>query len=104
MFFYNDSSGNMYCGLSRQSNYKQVIFDSADKRPQLDISSSAIDYISLNKFNPPIYGGTYTEEQMRIPPNRNDKNFYVFNYITVFIIVWQKKNGYTLMKYNLKFI
>ena len=78
--FYNDSNGNMYCGLSRQSNYRQVIADSAHKRTQIDISSSATDYIALNKFNPPIYGGTYHEEQMRIPIDRNDKNFYVFKY------------------------
>jgi hypothetical protein len=78
--FYNDSNGNMYCGLSRQSNYRQVIMDSAYKRRQLDISSSAIDYISLNKLNPPFYGGTYHEEQMRIPIDRNDKDFYVFKY------------------------
>ena len=78
--FYNDSNGNMYCGLNRQSNYRQVIFDSAHKRTQIDISSSATDYIALNKFNPPIYGGTYHEEQMRIPIDRNDKNFYVFKY------------------------
>ena len=64
--FYNDSNGNMYCGLSRQSNAKQVIFDSAHKRTQIDISSSATDIIALNKFNPPIYGGTYHKEQMRI--------------------------------------
>ena len=25
--FYNDSNGNMYCGLNRQSNYRQVIFE-----------------------------------------------------------------------------
>ena len=78
--FYNDSKGNMYCGLSRQSNARQVIFDSAHKRTQIDISSSATDIIALNKFNPPIYGGTYHEEQMRIPIDRNDKNFYVFKY------------------------
>ena len=81
--FYNDSNGNMYCGLNRQSNYRQVIFDSAHKRTQIDISSSATDYIALNKFNPPIYGGTYHEEQMRIPIDRNDKNFYVFKYDNV---------------------
>ena len=80
--FYNDSNGNMYCGLSRQSNYKQVIADSAHKRTQIDISSSATDNIALNKFNPPIYGGTYHEEQTRIPIDRNDKNFYVFKYDT----------------------
>ena len=78
--FYNDSNGNMYCGLNRQSNYRQVVADSAHKRTQIDISSSATDYIALNKFNPPMYGGTYHEEQMRIPIDRNDKNFYVFKY------------------------
>ena len=78
--FYNDSNGNMYCGLSRQSNYRQVIADSAHKRTQIDISSSATDIIALNNFNPPMYGGTYHEEQLRIPIDRNDKNFYVFKY------------------------
>ena len=52
------------------------------KRTQLDISSSATDIMALNKFNPPIYGGTYHEDQTRIPIDRNDKNFYVFKYDT----------------------
>ena len=78
--FYNDSNGNMYCGLSRQSNARQVIFDTAHKRTQIDISSATTDYIAINKLNPPIYGGTYHKEQTRIPTDRNDKNFYVFKY------------------------
>ena len=30
--FYNDISGNMYCALSRGSNYKQVVYNSSQNR------------------------------------------------------------------------
>ena len=52
--FYNDVSGNMYCSLSRQSNYKQIILNSAKNRTVFDVSNT-----KLNKFNSPFYGGTY---------------------------------------------
>ena len=52
--FYNDVSGNMYCSLSRQSNYKQVIINSAKNRTTFDVSNT-----ELNKLNDPFYGGTY---------------------------------------------
>ena len=53
--FYNDIDGNMYCALSRESNYKQVIFKSAQNRTTIDVSN-----IELNGFDEPIYGGTYS--------------------------------------------
>lgn len=57
--FYNDISGNMYCSLSRQSNYKQVIIDSARNRDIFDVSNT-----SLNNFNKAYYGGTYHIEEI----------------------------------------
>ena len=34
--FYNDISGNMYCALSRGSNYKQVVYNSSQNRTVMD--------------------------------------------------------------------
>ena len=36
--FYNDISGNMYCALSRGSNYKQVVYNSSQNRTVMDNS------------------------------------------------------------------
>ncbi len=52
--FYNDVSGNMFCSVSRQSNYKQVIINSARDRTIFDVSNTEV-----NNFNSPFYGGTY---------------------------------------------
>lgn len=74
--FYNDINGNMYCGLSRQSNYKSVIFDSNNKS-NLDISNG---YINTENFYKPLYGGTQHPEELRF--SNNIGNFYVFIYDT----------------------
>ncbi len=52
--FYNDVSGNMFSSVSRQSNYKQVIINSARDRTIFDVSNTEV-----NNFNSPFYGGTY---------------------------------------------
>ena len=81
--FYNDTNGNMYCGLSRQSNYKQSIFDTSDKRTELDVSvGNPLEHITRNKFNPPFYGGTYHKEQVRFPSDLSGEIFYIFQYDT----------------------
>ena len=71
--FYNDIFGNMYCALSRQSNYKQVILETAENRTNLDVSDNLI-----NKTNNPLYGGTNHPEELKYLDNSS--NFYVFNY------------------------
>ena len=57
--FYNDTDGNMYCSVSRQSNYKQIILNSSRKRTVFDVSNT-----SLNNFNQPYYGGSYHIEEL----------------------------------------
>ena len=57
--FYNDTDGNMYCSVSRQSNYKQIILNSSRKRTVFDVSNA-----SLNNFNQPYYGGSYHIEEL----------------------------------------
>ena len=71
--FYNDIFGNMYCALSRQSNYKQVILETAENRTNLDVSDNLI-----NKTNNPLYGGTNHPEELKYLDNSS--NFYVFKY------------------------
>ena len=77
--FYNDTAGNMYCALSRESNYKQVIFKSAQNRTTIDVSN-----IELNGFNDAIYGGTYNMNEISnssiSPPINVTGPFYVFQY------------------------
>ena len=58
--FYNDASGNMFCSVSRQSNYKQVIINSARNRTIFDVSNTEV-----NNFNSPFYGGTYHTNEMK---------------------------------------
>ena len=70
--FYNDISGNMYCALSRESNYKQVVYNSSQNRTVMDNSG----------MNAPFYGGTYHEEELKHMDNSS--NFYVFRYPTAF--------------------
>ncbi len=74
--FYNDTLGNMYCGLSRQSNYKSIIFDSNNKS-NLDISNG---YVNTENFYKPLYGGTQHPEELRFSDNTG--KFYVFTYDT----------------------
>ena len=72
--FYNDISGNMRCGLSRQSNYKQVILDTSTNRSNFDVSN-----IPLNNFESPLYGGTFHGNE--ISGNiQKAQNFYTFLY------------------------
>ena len=72
--FYNDISGNMRCGLSRQSNYKQVILDTSTNRSNFDVSN-----IPLNNFETPLYGGTFHGNE--ISGNiQKAQNFYTFLY------------------------
>lgn len=76
--FYNDISGNMYCALSRESNYKQVVLNSAYKRE--DISSNLDPVIDNSGMNAPFYGGTYHENEIKYMDNSN--NFYIYQYPT----------------------
>ena len=73
--FYNDIDGNMYCALSRESNYKQVIFKSAQNRTTIDVSN-----IELNGFNEAIYGGTYSINEVSNNLINVTGPFYVFQY------------------------
>ena len=66
--FYNDIPGNMYCALSRESNYKQVVYNSAYKRTVMDNSG----------MNAPFYGGTYHPNELTYVDN--SRNFYIFKY------------------------
>ena len=77
--FYNDICGNMYCGLSRESNYKQVVLNSAYKRK--DISSNLDPVIDNSGMNAPFYGGTYHENELEYIDNSS--NFYIYRYPTL---------------------
>ena len=69
--FYNDISGNMYCALSRESNYNQVIYQSNDNRTIMNNSG----------MNAPFYGGTYHENELKYMDNSS--NFYIYRYPTM---------------------
>ena len=77
--FYNDICGNMYCALSRESNYKQVVLNSAYKR--LDISPDLDPVIDNSGMNAPFYGGTYHENELEYTDNSS--NFYIYRYPTL---------------------
>jgi len=70
--FYNDISGNMYCALNRESNYKQVIYKSAENR------TVWADDVSMNS---PLYGGTYNLNELQ-NPSQGDR-YYIFKYPTI---------------------
>ena len=76
--FYNDISGNMYCGLSRESNYKQVILNSQQNRKIINNKDPIVDNSGMNV---PFYGGTYHENELTYVDNSN--NFYIFQYPTL---------------------
>ena len=76
--FYNDISGNMYCALSRESNYKQVILNSAYKREVINNKDPIVDNSGMNA---PFYGGTYHPEELTHMDNSN--NFYIYQYPTL---------------------
>ena len=77
--FYNDICGNMYCALSRESNYKQVVLNSAYKRE--DISPDLDPVIDNSGMNAPFYGGTYHENELEYTDNSS--NFYIYRYPTL---------------------
>ena len=70
--FYNDIRGNMYCALNRESNYKQVIYNSAENRTEWG------DDVSMNS---PLYGGIYNLNELSKPSQ--DGRYYVFKYPTI---------------------
>ena len=76
--FFNDISGNMYCGLSRESNYKQVILNSQQNRKIINNKDPIVDNSGMNA---PFYGGTYHENELTYVDNSN--NFYIFQYPTL---------------------
>ena len=75
--FYNDISGNMYSAVSRESNYKQVIYNSSQNRVINNINDPIVDNSGMNA---PFYGGTYHENELK--HSDNSSNFYVFRYPT----------------------